>query len=177
MDEKSLQLLIAMFQDEQGSEEAIGVLKSASKDKQRGIQGAVAIMKDQNSGIHYRDVGMTPTKGALSGVIIGTVLGIMSGGIGLALGTIGALVGGLFGEKKRNDQFSAVRMHELIASLAPGTSAIVAIVEREHLAELEKEMETAKAEIFITEISSDLAEQLDTHRHAAYTEWEEKLEN
>lgn len=176
MDEKSLQLLIAFFQDEQGYEEAIKVLQSASKEKQRGIHGAVAIIKDQNSEIHYKDVGMTPAKGALSGVILGTVLGVMSGGIGIALGTLGALVGGLFGAKKRSDQFTDVRMHELVAALAPGTSAIVAIVEQEHLSALEEEMEISGAEIFIAEVSADLAEQLDAHRHAAYTEWAEKLD-
>jgi uncharacterized membrane protein len=177
MDEQPLQLLIAFFQDEQGYQEAIDVLKSASKEKQRGIHGAVAITKDQNSAIHYKDVGLTPAKGALSGVILGTALGILSGGIGIALGTIGALVGSLFGAKKRSGQFSDVRMHELVASLAPGTSAILAIVEPEQLAELEKEIEIFEVEIFITEVSADLGEELDSHRQAAYAEWVEKLEN
>jgi len=42
---------------------------------------------------------------------------------------------------------------------------------------LSKEMETSEAEIFTAEVTSDLAKQLDTHRHGAYTEWTEKLDN
>ena len=175
MDEKNLQLLISIFKDEKGAEKAIETLKAAHKDAESGIQAAVAVIKDQNSAIHYKDVGLTPAKGALGGVILGATLGILTGGVGIALGALGAFVGGLIGNRKREQQFSSVRMNELVASLVPGTSALVAVVEREHVADLEKGLESFEAEIFTAEVSADLAEKLDSQRHAAYTDWIEKL--
>jgi len=176
MDEAQLQLLIALFPGEQDAETAIKALKSTLKEKTSGIQAAVAIRKDQNNEIHYKDVGLTPAKGAMGGVILGATLGILSGGVGIALGAAGALVGGLIGQKKRQGKFASVRMHEIVASLAPGTSAIVAVVERESSAELEKELEASNAEVFTAEVTADLAEKLETHRHTAESNWTEKLD-
>ena len=106
MNKSSLQLLIAVFEDEQGAEQAIKSLQPMDKEKQGAIQAAVAIVKDRHEGIRYKDVGLTPAKGALGGVILGVVLGVATGGAGIALGTLGALVCGLLGGKRRGEQFS-----------------------------------------------------------------------
>jgi hypothetical protein len=92
------------------------------------------------------------------------------------LGALGALVGGLIGNRKREQQFSSVRMNELVASLVPGTSTLVAVVEREHVADLEKGLESFEAEIFTADVSADLAEKPDSQPHAADTDWIEKLD-
>jgi len=109
----------------------------------------------------------------VGGVILGATLGILTCGIGIALGALGALVGGLVGSRKREQQFSSVRMNELVASLVPGTTALVAVVEREHIADLEKVLNSFDAEFFTAEVSADLAEKLDAQRHEAYIDWTE----
>ena len=176
MNGSSFQLLIAVFQNEQGAEKAIEALKPAYKEKQDAIQAAVAIVKDRHDSIRYKDVGLTPAKGAPGGVVLGAVLGIATGGVGIALGALGGLVGGLLGSKKRGEQFSEVRLNEVVAVLAPGTSAVVAVVAQEHLVAFEQEFHALNAETFVTEVSADLAEQLEEHRHTAYTEWVDKLD-
>jgi len=177
MNDKSLKLLIPVFDDEQGAEKAMEVIKAKYKDKHSGIQAAVGIIKDENSAIQHKDIGMTPAKGAIGGVILGGAIGVLTGGVGLALGAIGALVGGVIGERKREGQFSEVRMNEVAAALAPGTSAIVAIVEQEHLPELESEFSGFNAEIFTADVTEDLTEKLEDHRHVAYADWIEHLDN
>jgi uncharacterized membrane protein len=177
MSDSSFQLLIAVFQNEQGAEKTIEALKPAYKENQDVIQAAVAIVKDQHDSIRYKDVGLTPAKGAVGGVVLGAVLGIATGGAGIALGALGALVGGLLGGKKRGEHFSEVRLNEVVAALAPGTSAIVAVVEQEYLTALEGEIHALTAETFVTEVSADLAEQLEEHHHKAYTDWVDKLDN
>jgi uncharacterized membrane protein len=176
MNKSSLQLLIAVFEDEQGAEQAIKSLQPMYKEKQGAIQAAVAIVKDRREGIHYKDVGLTPAKGALGGVILGVVLGVATGGAGIALGTLGALVGGLLGGKRRGEQFSEVRLNEVIAALAPGTSAIVAVVEQENIGDLEQELYALNAETFVTQVSADLAEELEERQHTAFSEWIDTLD-
>lgn len=176
MDEANLQILIAVFKGEKGIGQAVEILKTSWKEEGHGgVQSAVGIVKDQDSAIHYKDIGMTPVKGALGGVVIGAVIGVLTGGVGIVLGALGALVGGLLGERKRAGQFSDVRMNEVVASLVPGSSAVVTVVTQERAPELEGKLETVGAEIFSAELSSDLAEQLESHRSKATTEWIEKL--
>ena len=172
MNEENLKLFIALFQDEKGAEAAVDTLKSVPKEE-HGIQAMVAIMKDQKNAFHYRDVGMTPAKGALGGVILGVALGVLSGGATVMLGTLGAIFGGLLGERKRSGEFSSIRMNEVLASLDSGTSALVAVVDKERIQALEEHFDQFNAEIFMTEITDDLIEKLEPHRNTAFTEWTE----
>ncbi len=173
MDETNLKLLVVLFPDELGVEQGVEILKAAYKDKEGGLQAAMAIVKDSKSALHYKDIGAAPAKSAAGGVVIGAVLGILTGGAGIALGAAGALVGGLWGEKKRAEQFSSVRMNEVVAALAPGSSGIVALVEKAHLLEFEEKFGALDAETFSAELSSDLAEQLEPHRQAIYDHWQD----
>ena len=174
MNEENSKLFIALFQDEKGAEDAVDAMKSVPKEV-HGIQAMVAIVKDQKNAIHYRDIGMTPAKGALGGVILGAALGILSGGATVILGTLGAIVGGLMGERKHSGELSSIRMNEILASLASGTSALVAVVDKERVQALEERFDKFDAEIFTTEITDDLVEKLDPHRNTAFTEWTKHL--
>ena len=93
MDEKAVQFVIAIFESEAGAEETLSRLKSEKKEELKGVQAAVAMRKDAESRIHYKDVGMTPAKGAVAGIVIGAIMGIATGGAGLVLGAVGGAVG------------------------------------------------------------------------------------
>jgi hypothetical protein len=55
------------------------------------------------------------------------------------------------------------------ASLQPGTSAIVAVVEHTWVADMEKEMAEFEADVFTMAIADDIAAQLEAGRDVAYT--------
>ncbi len=169
MSEKSVQLVYTVFNYEQCAEEILKTLKAEQKEKLSGVQAAVAMRKDAQGKISYHDLGMTPGKGALEGVILGAIVGIVTGGTGIALGALGALVGSLMGKRKREDRISAERVNQVVASLPPGSSAIVAIVESEAVPDLEKALQVSGADTFTVDISSDLAEQLAEHQDAGYS--------
>jgi uncharacterized membrane protein len=167
MSDASLQLLIAVFDGESAAEEALKTLKASQDEKLVGIQAAVAMNKDQAGQIHIKDVGLTPGKGAAGGVALGVVVGILTGGTGLALGALGALVGGLVGKKKRDSRFSADRINQVAASLAPGSSAIVVAMEPGWVVVLEEELQRLGADILKVEIPADLAQQLEAKEEEA----------
>ena len=73
MSERSLQLLVAAFDGETAAEEALKTLKEAQDEKLVGIQAAVAMRKDDEGQIHFKDVGLTPAKGAVGGIALGAV--------------------------------------------------------------------------------------------------------
>jgi uncharacterized membrane protein len=167
MSDVSLQLLIAAFDEETAAEEALKTLKESQDEKLVGIQAAVAMHKDQEGQIHFKDVGLTPAKGAVGGIVLGAVVGVLTGGTGLALGALGALVGGLVGRKKRDSRFSADRINQVAASLAPGSSAVVVAMEPGWVVVLEKELELLGADVLTVEIPADLARQLEANEEAA----------
>lgn len=167
MSDASLQLLIAVFDEETAAEEALRTLKESQDEKLAGIQAAVAMHKDQEGQIHFKDVGLTPGKGAVGGVALGVVVGVLTGGTGLALGALGALVGGLVGKKKRDSRFSAERINQIAASLAPGSSAVVVAMEPGWVVVLEKELELLGADVLKVEIPAELVQQLEANDEAA----------
>ena len=123
-EETPLHLIIAAFDGETGAEEALETLKASREKELVGVQAAVAMHKDERSRIHFKDVGLNPAKGVLGGVVLGAAVGILTGGTGLALGAVGALVGGVVGKRKRESGFPTERLNQVAATLAPDRSLI-----------------------------------------------------
>lgn len=161
MSDIPVQLVVVIFETPGSAEAALDIVKDK---KLEGIQGAVAIRKDAEGVIHYHDVGPTPVKGAAGGVILGALIGVLSGGIGLALGTLGGLIGGLVGRRKRDDRMPTEQVNQIVARMAPSSSALLAVLESPHLAEFEKAVEPSAADMLTSEVSEQLLEQLDEHR-------------
>ncbi len=168
MSEAAMHLIVAAFGEEASAEEALKTLKESRDEKLVGIQAAVALRKDEKGQIHFRDVGLTPGRGAVGGVVLGAVVGVLTGGTGLALGALGALVGSLVGKKKRDSRFSTGRINQLAASLAPGSSAIVIVMEPGWVVVLEEKLELLGADVLTAEIPADVAQHLDANQEAAY---------
>ncbi len=169
MSEAPVQLLIAAFNTPTGAEEVLDQLKTAKKEKLIGIQAARVLVKDENGKVHTKDVGLTTGKGAVAGGVIGAVVGVLTGGVGLALGAAGALVGGLIGKSKKEGRFDAARIETIAESLTPNSSAIIAVIELNYVAELEAELEEAGADVMTAAIAADIAEQLAAGRDVAYS--------
>ena len=175
MDEKTVQFVIAIFDGEAGAEEMLSRLKAEKKDALKDVQAAVAMRKDAESHIHYKDVGMTPAKGALAGIVMGAIVGIATGGTGLVLGAVGALLGGVVGKRKREDHVAAEKVNQMVASIPPGSSALLTIVEAKTAAGFEGLLQTSGAQTFVAEISADLAAALQEHAEPAHKALMEQL--
>ena len=106
-------------------------------------------------------------RGAVVGGVTGAALGLLAGPVGWAIG-LGALVGGL-AAKLRDSGFSDERLRKLGASLKPGTSAMVAVVEHRWVADLEKQLAEAGADTLTEEIGADIARELEAGRDVAYS--------
>ena len=61
------------------------------------------------------------------------------------------------------------RLKKLGEALQPETSAIVAVIEHKWVADLEKKMQEAGADVMTEEIGADIAAQLEAGREVAYT--------
>ena len=164
-----VQLIVAAFKTESGAEQALKQLKAAKKEHLIKIENAAVIRKDTQGKLHISETGdMKGGKGAAIGGVTGAALGILTGGATLAIAGATALIGGL-AAKLRDSGFKDDRLKQLGASLRPGTSAIVAVIDHVWVAELEHELREAGADVVTEAISADVAAQLEAGEEVAYT--------
>jgi uncharacterized membrane protein len=169
MSDVPIQLLVAAFKGEGDAEEVLKELKAAKKDRVIGIQNAAVLRRDQKGKLHVKETGdWGGGKGALAGGAVGVAIGILTGGAGLLVGAAGAAIGGVVA-KLRDSGFDDARLKALGASLQPGTSAIVAVIEHTWVAEMEEEMAEAGADVFTAALAADLGAELEAGREVAYT--------
>ena len=91
MSEKNLNLILAVFNDTATAENTLQQLPK----RDTKIKSAVVMQKDADEKVTFHDVGMTPAKGAIGGLVLGGVVGLLTGGAGLALVAAGGLaIGG-----------------------------------------------------------------------------------
>jgi uncharacterized membrane protein len=169
MSEVPVQVVIAAFEDEKAADEVLGELKLAKWSGLIGIQNAAILRRDEKEKLHIKELkDWGGGKGAAAGGALGAVVGLVLGPGALVAGAAGALIGGL-AAKLRDSGFSDERLKTIGASLKPGSSAIIAIIEHKWVAELEREMEEAGADVLTEAIAADVAEQLNAGREVAYT--------
>jgi uncharacterized membrane protein len=169
MSDVPIQLLVAAFKGEHDADEVLKQLKAARKERVIGIQNAAVLRRDQKGKLHIKETGdWGGGKGAVAGAAVGVAVGILTGGMGLLAGAAGAAIGGV-AAKLRDSGFSDARLKTLGASLKPGTSAIVAVIEHTWVAEMEKQMAQAGADVFTEAIAADLGAELEAGHEVAYT--------
>jgi uncharacterized membrane protein len=169
MSDVPVQLVVAAFQEEGAAKEALKTLKQLKKEKLIGIQNAAVIRKDDKGKIHIKETAdMGGGRGSVIGGVAGAAIGLIAGPALVVPAAVGALVGGL-SAKLRDSGFSNKRLETVAEGLQPGTSAIIAVVEHKWVAQLEKEMEQAGADLITAELQADIATQLEAGHDVAYT--------
>jgi uncharacterized membrane protein len=169
MSDIPVQVVIAAFEDERAADEVLFQLKEAKWAGLIGIQNAAVLRRDQKDKLHIKELkDWGGGKGAAFGGTLGAIVGVLTGPGILVAGAAGALIGGL-AAKLRDSGFSDERLKTVGASLKPGTSAIIAIIEHKWVAELENEMAEAGADVLTEAIAADIAGQLEAGREVAYT--------
>jgi uncharacterized membrane protein len=164
-----VQVVIAAFEEERAADEVLSQLKEAKWAGLIGIQNAAVLRRDQKDKLHIKELkDWGGGKGAAFGGTLGAILGVLTGPGILVAGAAGALIGGL-AAKLRDSGFSDERLKTVGASLKPGTSAIIAIIEHKWVAEMEREMAEAGADVLTAAIAADVAGQLEAGREVAYT--------
>jgi uncharacterized membrane protein len=151
MSDETVQVVVAVFQTEEGADSILYDLEAAESAGYIGIQNAAVLRRDAKNKLHVREKkDWGGGKGAAAGAIVGAIIGIIAGPGAVLVGGAGAVVGGL-AAKLRDSGFDDERLRKLGDSLTPGTSALVAVVELKHVAEVEERLAQASAGTVTTE--------------------------
>jgi uncharacterized membrane protein len=170
MTDVPLQIIVAAFQEEDAADGALKALKEAKKEKLISIDNAAVIRKDENGKLHIKETAdMGGGKGAGVGALVGGAIGLLAGPPGVVAGSaLGAAVGGITA-KLYDGGFKDERLEQIGASLQPGTSAIVAVIEHRWVAELERDLAEEGANVTTAALAADIAEQLQKGGEVSYT--------
>lgn len=170
MSDVPVQVIVAAFKEEETADEALKALKEAKKERLIGIQDAAVIRRDEDNKLHIKETAdMGGGKGAAVGGILGGVIGLIGGPAGVVLGgAAGAAVGG-FTAKLFDAGIPDERLEEIGSALKPGTSAIIAIIEHKWVADVEKELAEAGADVLTEALRDDIAEQLAEGKEVMYS--------
>lgn len=166
-----IQLIVAAFQDEKGAEEVWKQLKMAKWGGIIKIDRMAIVRRTQKDKVKIKEQGDPGGgKGAVFGTVVGGVIGAIAGPIGAVVvgGATGALVGGVTA-KLIDSGIPDDRLKEIGKALKPGTSAIVAIIEHKWVADLEKDLREAGADVLTHALADDIAQQLAEGKDVTFT--------
>ncbi|NKQ35022.1 MAG: DUF1269 domain-containing protein [Chloroflexi bacterium] len=124
--------------------------------------------KDANEQISFRDVGRTPRRGAAEGVILGGVVGLLTGGTALALGALGGVIGHHSGKKQQSIKEMPDQLGKIAGSLGPDSSAIIAVVKGRPKEKSLAAIREMGGGIFEATISQEAAAQMEDQADEAY---------
>ncbi len=164
MKDKETRLILAVFN---GKDTAETVMQKLPK-RSRHVISAVVVTKDANEQVSFRDVGRTPRRGTAEGIILGGVVGLLTGGAGLALGALGGVIGHQSGKKQQSIKEMPDQLGKIAGSLGPDSSAIIAVVKG---APKEKSLATIQemgGTVFEAPISQEAAAQMGDQADEAY---------
>jgi uncharacterized membrane protein len=129
-------LYVAAYADARGAQQDWDAIRRMVKDKVLTVEALVLVSRDSSGKIHVRDnvpnVGVGATLGAIGGAVVGLIFppALLASTV-LGAG-IGAGAGGVVGQVQKH-QIKA----DLEATLPPGSSAIVAVVEERWVSQVQ----------------------------------------
>ena len=173
MSDVPVQIVVAVFQTEQGADTILYELEAAKSAGYIGIQNAAVLRRDEENKLHIREKkDWGAGEGAAAGAIVGALIGAIAGPGAILVGAAGAVVGGL-AAKLRDSGFDDNRLKKLGGSLTPGTSALVAVVEHKRMAEYREKLVQAGADEVTTVVTeaeaADIAQRLVLDGEVTYT--------
>jgi uncharacterized membrane protein len=133
-------LVFAVYDSPGAAQDTYNAMKQSQKQGVIGIDSFAVVSKDDKGKVH---VHSTQKRGAHAGAIIGALVGLIGGPAGAVVGAgagggIGFLTGSAVGIPR--EDINAIK-----ASLEPGTSAIVAVVDERWVGDLERSLHEAQA--------------------------------
>jgi uncharacterized membrane protein len=153
-------VILAAFPTEDGAKMALREMGEAKKSGTINIIDAAVLTKDPNEKLHISETADKGFgRGAMIGGVAGAAVGLIAGPIGwAALG--GGVVGGL-AAKLHDGGFPDERLRRVGDNLAPGSSALIAVVEETWVSEAERMLANSAADLVTEAVGADIAAQLD----------------
>ena len=149
------QVVAAFFGYEDGAKFSLEMLQESGLKKALGDKALLSM--DYNGKVSIKEMG---DMGGGKGAAIGGAIGLILPGIGTAIGVAGgALIGGL-AAKLHDTGFPNDQLKALGDQLRSNSSLLLAVVDSEHVAEVEAKLRSADGRVITEGLTEDAIDQL-----------------
>lgn len=164
MRDKNIHLLLIVFD---GAESAGRAMTQLPK-RDPNLVSAVIMEKGADEHVLFKDIGLTPRRGAVGGIVIGGVIGLLTGGAGIGLAALGGMLGNRLAKKRHAKEMAPEYLGKVAGSLGPDSSAIIAVIEHDLQKQLAVILTAMGGDMYDVVIPSETTSQLDEQSDVAY---------
>jgi len=158
-------MLVALFGDEAKAREAAQALQAMVDDSEIALHTVQMFSRNEDGVVASADVYNALPEGTMGGTAVGSLLGLLGGPVGLAIGAgSGLLVGATADYAKR--RVTTDFAQQVADKLTPGRAAVVAEVDEEETEAVNERMQTLGGVVLRRDLS-DLADQEYEHEMAS----------
>jgi uncharacterized membrane protein len=158
-------MLVALFGDEAKAREAAQALQAMGDDSEIALHTVQMFSRNEDGVVASADVYNALPEGTMGGTAVGSLLGLLGGPVGLAIGAgTGLLIGATADYAKR--RVTTDFAQQVADELTPGRAAIVAEVDEEETEAVNERMQTLGGVVLRRDLS-DLADQEYEHEMAS----------
>jgi len=158
-------MLVALFGDEAKAREAAQALQAMGDDSEIALHTVQMFSRNEDGVVASADVYNALPEGTMGGTAVGSLLGLLGGPVGLAIGAgSGLLVGATADYAKR--RVTTDFAQQVADKLTPGRAAVVAEVDEEETEAVNERMQTLGGVVLRRDLS-DLADQEYEHEMAS----------
>jgi uncharacterized membrane protein len=169
------QVIVAAFSSPDTAGQVMADLKEGRKEGLIGIIDAAVVVKDANGKVKVTDAKKRGVKGLVTGGVIGALIGLVAApaaavtaAVAAGAGAVsGGALGGLTG--KLLSAPLKIELKELGASMPPGSSAIVAVIEHDWVPQMQAALAAEGAQLVHDTIQADIVNQLNAGGNVLYT--------
>jgi uncharacterized membrane protein len=139
-----LTVLYAEYPNDKAADQALKAIKAADKEGSIKVESYAVVRKDAEGKVSVKDQRRRKTVG---GAVVGGLIGLLGGPVGVAVGAgVGGTAGHLMSAGMDRDT-----LRQIEASLQPGESAVIAVVQERWVADTRKALQAAQARQVLTD--------------------------
>lgn len=158
---KQIGLVAKVFDEADKAAEALEFVQTLHRDHIIKLLQAAVLVKDDDGTTHLQDTkNLDPKRSRVFGAVAGGLVGLLGGPVGVVIGALaGAGVGSLaskFIDKGFSDEF----LTKLQASLKPGSSALLVLVEHEFMLPLSEALKETGGIVLEQSLTDEVVQQL-----------------
>ena len=158
-------MLVAIFDDEAKAQEASKALQGMGDDGEIAMHTIQILARAKDGSITSDDVYDALPEGTMGATAVGSLLGLIGGPVGLAIGAASGLLVGATADYAKS-RVTTDFAQQVADELAPGRSAIVAEVDEEETEAVDARLQTLGARVLRRDLS-DVADREYEHEMAA----------
>lgn len=160
---KSIELMIATFDQESQASETLKQLKALAKAGDISILNAAVLKKDDHGKFSVRETqDVNAKQGAAFGAVAGGLIGLLAGPAGAIAGAAAGAAAGGFAAEKIDMGFDNTTLKQFSDDLQPNSSAIIALVEQSICEEVLTTLLQTSSDVFHQSLTEEVINHIET---------------